>query len=119
MKVIIDLIEDIADAIDNNENFSLSVMSLKKDENSQFQPVWQSDISGFSLDEEKRKLFLFLGKTQALKIGAFCDQLNALENKQMMYEVNISYTKEDKRIDAPLIGFGESLEDKKYLLFIK
>ena len=119
MKVIIDLIEDMQTAIKDKEDFSLSVMALEEGENSQFNPVWQNDVVSFKVDTQENKLFIFLGKTQALNTEGFLKEMNALENKEMMYEVNVSYLKDDKRVDIPLIGFGESMEDKKYLLFMK
>ncbi|MDF1882010.1 hypothetical protein JHD50_11990 [Sulfurimonas sp. MAG313] len=119
MKVIIDLIEDIHAAINNDTNFSLSVMGLKENDKSEFIPSWQSELCSFKLDIEQKKLFLFLGKDEAIKVGDFLDSLNALSNEAMMYEICISYAKEDQRLDCALIGFGESLKDEKYLLFIE
>ena len=118
MKVIIDLIEDIASAINNDENFTLSVMGLKEDETAQFIPVWQADVCSYKLNEKKQSLLLYIGKEEAIKVGEFLSDLDALDNKLMMNEIIISYSKEGKRVDAPLMGFGESFEDKKYLLFI-
>jgi hypothetical protein len=118
MKVIIDLIEDIRESIGNDGDFTLSAMGLGEHESGEFTPLWQSDISSYRLDERSKKIFLFLGKDEALNIGAFNEALNALPNEAMMYEICISYAKKDERVDASLLGFGESLEDKKYLLFI-
>jgi hypothetical protein len=118
MKVIIDLIEDIRESIDNDKCFTLGVMGLSENEDGEFTPSWQSAISGYRLDDRSKKMFLFLGKEGALSIGTFTESLNALSNEAMMYELRISYMKGDQREDAPLMGFGESLQDKKYLLFI-
>jgi len=118
MKVIIDLIEDIASAINNDKSFTLSAMGLKEDEKSQFLPVWQADLCSYKLDENAQTLFLFLGKAEAINVGEFLSYLNTLDNKLMMHEIKVSYSKEDSRIDTPLMGFGESFKDKKYLLFI-
>ena len=118
MKLIIDLIEDIRTAINNDEAFTLEAMGLKEQNNGEFLPSWQSAISRMKLDEKERKLFLFLGKEDAINVGSFLKTLNALSNEAMMYEVCISYSKEEERINSSLMGFGESLEDKKYLLFI-
>jgi len=118
MKVIIDLIEDIRASINNEASFSLRAVGLKEDEKSQFTPLWQSDINQYKVDDKTKKLYLFLGREAAVSIGELLETLNALANEKMMYEVCISYAKEEQRIDAPLLGFGESLEEKKYLLFI-
>lgn len=118
MKVIIDLIEDVRNAIDNDGSFSLLAMGLKVNENGEFIPAWENAICTMKLDDDKKSLFLFLGKENPLSIGSMLDILNALENEKMMYEVCVSYSKENQRFDSPLLGFGERLEEKKYLVFI-
>ncbi len=118
MKVVIDLIEDIRTAINNDPSFSLRAMGLSEENSGEFLPVWQSELCRYSIDEEAQKLFLFMGKEDPLKVGTFLQELNALGNKQMMYEVCVSYSKENQRIDASVMGFGESFVDKRYLMFI-
>jgi len=119
MKVIIDLIDDVREAINNESDFSLSVMGLKENEKGEFIPSWQADINQYKLDKEVKKLYLFLGKENALTVGPFLSELNALSNEEMMYEVCVAYMKENCRVDASLMGFGESFPEKKYHLFIQ
>ena len=119
MKVIIDLIEDAREAIKNSQGFTLSTMGLYEQVSGEFLPSWQSHISKVQIDEKEKKLFFFLGKEAGLELGACLDYLNALSNEEMMYEVCVSYSHDNSRIDSELLGFGESLEDKKYLLFIE
>ncbi len=118
MKVIIDLIDDVREAIHNEESFSLSVMGLKENGKGEFVPSWQADINQYKLNHENKKLYLFLGKGDALNMASFLSELNGLRNEEMMYEILVSYTKEKQRKDLPLMGFGESIPEKKYLLFI-
>lgn len=118
MKVIIDLIEDIRESIANDKSFSLGAMGLSENENGEFMPLWQSSICSYRLDEDAKKMFLFLGKEKALEVGSLLEILNALSNESMMYELYVSYTKENQRVDTPLMGFGESVSDKRYHLFI-
>ena len=118
MKVIIDLIEDIRTAISNDNSFSLAAMGLKEEENGDFSPFWESGISSMTIDDDQKRLFLFLGRDKALKIETLLEKVNALPVAKMMYEVCVSYSREQERVDSPLMGFGESFRDKKYLLFI-
>ena len=118
MKVIIDLIEDIRTAINNDTDFSLSAMGLTESTDGEFTPSWQSEICNYILDEEAKKIYFFLGRENPLNIGDLLEDLNTLSNEKMMYEVSVSYSKENQRVDRSLIGFGESVHDKKYLLFI-
>lgn len=118
MKVIIDLIEDIRTAINNDTGFSLKAMGLRETEKGEFIPAWEANVCSMKLDDEKQKLFLFLAKEEALSTGDILERLNRLENKKMMHEICISYSKGSQRIDSALLGFGEAVHDRKYLLFI-
>jgi hypothetical protein len=118
MKVIIDLIEDVRTAINNDGTFSLMAMGLKEAENTEYIPAWESRLCSMKLDDEKKALYLFLGKDKALGIGELLQDLNVLANEKMMYEVRVSYSKDAQRIDSPLLGFGESLENKQYIFFV-
>ena len=118
MKVIIDLIEDIRSAIDNAPNFSLVGMALQENDEGTFVPLWQSNIVHYRLDEEAKKLFLFLGKDEVLSVGTLLQELNSYSNEAMMYEICITFMRENQRTDQSLIGFGEALDEEKYLLFI-
>ncbi len=117
MKVVIDMIEDMREGIGSDGTFMLWAMGLKEESAGSYLPSWQSPISHFEVDLEQGKVFLFLGKT-ALDVQSMAAAFNAMENSQMMYELQLSYSREGKRVDSPLIGFGENLEEKKYLLFL-
>ncbi len=119
MKVIIDLIEDIRSAIDNQPDFTLTGMALKANEKNEHEPIWQSNIVHYRLDESAKKLFLFLGQDDPIKVGTLLQELNSYTNEAMMYEVCITYTQDDERQDKSLIGFGEVIPEKRYLLFIQ
>ena len=118
MKVIIDLIEDIRTAIDNDQNFTLAAMGFLQKDDAEFVPTWQSNIVHMEVDEINKRLCFLLGKEESFDIGTLVEELNALPNEAMMHEVFVSYSKDKKRIDSPLIGFGESFQDKKYFLFV-
>jgi hypothetical protein len=118
MKVIIDLIEDIRTGINNDNSFSLAAMGLKEEENGEFSPSWESGVSGMAVDDDQKRVFLFLGRDEALKIESLLEHVNALPISKMMYEVCVSYSREQVRVDSSLMGFGESFGEKKYLLFI-
>lgn len=118
MKLIIDLIEDIRTAINNEKSFSLVAMGLREQNSGELLPSWESGISSMKIDDEHNRLYLFLGKDKPLTTGDILLRLNALPNKKMMHEVLLSYSKENRRVDSSLMGFGESVEEKKYILFV-
>jgi len=118
MKVIIDLIEDIQTVLNDERGFALTALALKEEEPEQFAPTWHSPIVHMSIDDEAKSLYLFLGQERPLQTGSFLKELNGFSNEQMMYELKVSYTQDENRIDKEVIGFGESLEEKRYFLFI-
>ena len=118
MKVIIDLIEDIREAIDNDASFTLTGMALQANEEGEHVPIWQSNIINYRLDDETKKLFLFLGKEDPVSIGTLLEEFKSYSNEAMMYEVNVTYTEGDQRVDKSLIGFGEVVPEQRYLLFM-
>ena len=118
MKVLIDLIEDIREAIQDDPAFTMNVMQLQETKEGQFTPVGESNVALYKVDDTQKKLFLFLGKTALNALQTF-QELNSLSNEAMMYEVKVSDIAAGQRVDQEIIGFGESLQDKKYLLFIQ
>ena len=119
MKVLIDLIEDIQTALsDQHHDFSLFAMALQEDETANHTPTWQAGISHYSIDESQQKIYFFLGKESHYSLHTLFEEINKLSQEAMMYEVLVTYSKEEQRVDQPLIGFGEAVADKKYLLFI-
>jgi len=117
MKVIIDLVEDLKSSIDNDKEFSLRAINLYESDTKEFVPSWQTDIASVKIDDETKKMFVFLG-VEPMGVEEMLVKLDSLSNEQMMYEILLSYYKDEKRADTPLIGFGESFKDKKYLFFI-
>jgi len=117
MKVIIDLIEDMRNAIENNSDFFLRAMNLYETASGELVPSWQTDIESMKVDDKEKKLYIFLG-VEPMGVPSVMEKLDALSNEQMMYEINLSYYKDEARRNAPIIGFGESFKDKKYLVFI-
>ena len=118
MKVLIDLIEDIQTTLDNMTDFTLAGMGLKEDSTGEFEPQWKSSIVHYRLDDKEKKFFLFLGQNKPLKIADLLSELNSYSNEAMMYEICLTYTQDDQRLDKKIIGFGESIPEKKYLLFV-
>ena len=117
MKVIIDLVEDLKSSINNDKEFSLRAMNLYESDTGEFVPSWQTDIASIRIDDKTKKMYVFLG-VEPMGVEEILTKLDALSNEQMMYEILLSYYKEEKRADASLMGFGESFKDKKYLFFI-
>ena len=119
MKVVIDLIEDIREAIENNPNFSLIVMGLEEDQEGNFTPTWQSPLSRLSLEAQEKKIYFFLGKENPITITPLLIELNSMSNQEMMYTMQVSFSKEGVRVNKEVIGFGESVENKQYVLFVE
>ena len=92
MKVIIDLIEDIREEI--------------------------GDDDSFMVDKEHKQLQLLIGGNKhELTIGGLVKHLLVLSSREMMYEICVNVNVQHSEVEV--IGFGKSIEDKKYIFFIK
>lgn len=118
MKVLIDLIEHLRETITGDTAYTLNVMQLQERQTGQFTPAGESCISHYRVDDQQKKIFLFLGM-EPLNATETFEQLNLLSNEAMMYELKISYSAAGQRVDQEVIGFGTSAQEKKYLLFIQ
>ena len=100
MKYIIDLIEDVREQIGNQEDFILTAMLLKENP-----------------EDSETLIFKIDGSHSRITIGDLIPHLLILDMDAMMYalrmDVNVQYS------DVEVIGFGKSIEEKKYILFIK
>jgi len=116
MKYIIDLIDDIREAINNDGNFLVGVIALEKelDENGNNIMAWAKAASDIKLLNESKQLLISLGKTP-LNVKTILDELNSYSNEAMMYEVVVSSEGSKKEV----IGFSENVEQKTYLILIE
>ena len=120
MKYIIDLIEDVREQIGNQEDFELTAMLLKEnaEDSEKLTYAGESSLNLFHLDETAKQLiFKIDGSQSRITVGELIPPLLILDMGAMMYtlrmDVNIEYN------DIEVVGFGKSVEEKKYILFIK
>jgi len=120
MKYIIDLIEDVREQIGNQEDFILTAMLLKEnpEDSEKLTYAGEAPLNLFHLDEkDKRLTFKIDGSQSRTTVGELIPPLLILDMDAMMYalrmDVNMQYS------DVEVIGFGKSIEEKKYILFIK
>lgn len=120
MKVIIDLIEDIREEIGNQEDFVLTAMLLREDPENAEKLIYagESAISQYLLDEKhKQLLFKIDGSRSVSTVGELVKKLLILPIADMMYELRMDVNA--KYSDIEVVGFGKSMIEKKYILFIK
>lgn len=120
MKFIIDLIEDIRTEIGNEPDFSVHAMLLKEDLSDPQKLIYggEAALNSFSLDESDRKLMMKIDGTSAtLTIEELIKHILIYDMDKMMYEVRLDINKQHN--DIEVIGFGKSIEEKKYFFFIK
>jgi len=120
MKFIIDLIENVREEIGNHEEYVVTAGLLKTDENDSGKLIYagEAPLNTSSLDEEKRKLvFKIDGSDTSVSIGTLIPPLLILGMDEMMYELRMNVNAQYD--DVEIIGFGKSMEEKKYILFIR
>lgn len=114
MKVIIDLIESLADEIDNQGDFSFLAMLLKQNSGGDMELIGEKPVSRIGIasgvltlyvDVEERTVFV-----EPVRI-----MLEGLSNEEMMCEVKVSVSNQT----FDVLGFGKSDKDKKFVLFIE
>ena len=119
MKVIIDLIEDIRESIQNAEQYTVTAMLLKEDENDKKNLVYagEASIGSFYIDEISKELIFTVDKTkEPLSVGELVKHLLILDMDAMMYEVKLAVS--ENHAPKELVGFGFNATDAKYALFI-
>ena len=120
MKFIIDLIEDIRVEIGNEPDFTVHAMLLKEDVNDPEKLIYggEAALNSFGLDESNRRLMIKIdGSDEILTVGELIKHILIYDMDQMMYEVRLNVNHQYN--DVEVIGFGKSVEEKKYFLFIK
>lgn len=120
MKVIIDIIEDIREEIGDEEDFVLTAMLLKEhpEDAEKLAYAGEAPLNLFNIDTSKKQLiFKIDGSESRVSIGELVKPLLILPMDAMMYELRIDVNAQYN--DIEVIGFGKSMEEKKYILFIK
>ncbi len=120
MKYIIDLIEDVREQIGNQEDFVLTAMLLKENPEDAEKLIYagESPLKLFNFDEVARQLiFKIDGSDSRITVGELIPPLLILDMDAMMYELRMDVNVEHS--DIEVVGFGKSMEEKKYILFIK
>ena len=119
MKFMIDFIEDVREEIANAEDFSIIAMLLEESPTQSTQMIYKGEtlVNAFSINEKTRKMhFKVEGSTRKLLIKDIIPQLLILDMDAMMYSIGVKLNTSSRNID--IIGFGKSIKDKKYILFI-
>ena len=120
MRVLIDLIEDIREEIGNEPTFSVNAMLLKEDQTDKNKLInaGETPLHVFDIDKISRELLIsYEPSKEPLTIGELIKHLLILDMDQMMYEVKLYINEAYPQIEV--LGFGKSIEEKKYYFFIK
>ncbi|MDD2451814.1 hypothetical protein [Sulfurovum sp.] len=120
MKFIIDLIEDIRTEIGNEPDFTVHAMLLKEDVSDPQNLIYggEAALNSFILDEAGRRLMMRIdGSSGVLTIGELIKRILIYDMDKMMYEVRLNVNRHYH--DVEVIGFGKSIEEKRYFFFIK
>jgi len=120
MRVLIDLIEDIREEIGNEPDFTVHAMLLKVDAEDKDKLInsGETALHAFDVDVISRQLLLKLEKSDVvLTMGDLLKHLLILDMDAMMYEVKLYINESYPEVEV--LGFGKSIEEKKYFFFIK
>lgn len=117
MKYVIDLIDDIREAINNDGTFLMGVVALEKEltNTGNSTMAWGKTLTNFTLDDEKRELSFSTSANDRLSIEKFLEASKLFSNEAMMYEVKIDVEGSSKE----LVGFSDNKNQKTYMLLIE
>lgn len=114
MKVIIDLIEAIRQEINNQGDFTLLAMLLRKDEVGAMELVGEKPISRMALLDDTLIFYVDI-KERHVSIHPVLKMLGELSNEEMMFPLKVSVNNQS----FDVVGFGKSEKDKKFVVFIE
>ncbi|MFK5975233.1 MAG: hypothetical protein QM493_01880 [Sulfurovum sp.] len=120
MKVIIDLVEDLREAISNQENFRLMAMLLKADKEDEERLIYagEAHLNSYIINTEKRELLFSIDSSKEnLSIKEIIAPLLILPIADMMYEIRICVS--EQYFNMEIVGFAKNEEEKKYFLMLK
>lgn len=117
MKYIIDLIDDIREAIHNDGTFLMGVVALEKKLNSEGHNTmaWGKTLTNFTLHEDKKQLSFSTSANEPLTIEKFLQESKLFSNEAMMYEVVIDIEGNPNDI----VGFSDNKNQRTYMLLIE
>lgn len=121
MKVVIDLIEDIRNAIANQKDFLFGALAVQKECDAQGNALlaWGKGISRAEVDADANRLNFYVEEGRPMTSGEVIALLDGMGNDQMMYEVFVSQKDTPTVADTPLIGFTEDMNARQYMLMIE
>ncbi len=121
MKFVIDLIEDLRNAIGNHPEFILGAVAVQKEPDSQGNALlaWGKGIVRASVNEANERLDLYVGDAAPMKTAMLIELLDSMPNEQMMFEIYLSRPDAPEQANAPLLGFSEDMNARQYMLLIE
>jgi len=120
MRVVIDLIEDLREAISNQEDFRVMAMLLREDSQNKerLEYVGEAHLSSFDIDRDKKQtLFSIDSSKPNLNVVDIVAPLLILPMADMMYEIRV-YVNEQYP-DMEIVGFAKNEDEKKYFFMLK
>jgi len=121
VKFVIDLIEDLRNAIGNHPEFILGAVAVQKEPDSQGNALlaWGKGIVRASVNEANERLDLYVGDAAPMKTAMLIELLDSMPNEQMMFEIYLSRPDAPEQANAPLLGFSEDMNARQYMLLIE
>ena len=119
-KLISDLINEFQTIDEIQDDFELFIMSIKIDESGEYDSSNSIlPVSRIEIDSENEECLFYYGShnSDAITVATTADKIKAITPKFLLCSAE-EKTVEDKmlRLDNPIIGFGENVEQKRFFL---
>ena len=116
------LIKDLENELDSldeiEDNFELFIMSIKIDEFDEYSSAETIQaVSHIEVDESTQECLFHLGSSDAMNILNTIDKISSIDSDYALCSAE-EKTIDDAlvRVDNPIIGFGENIEQKRFFI---
>jgi len=118
-KLVIDLVDEFKSLDEVEEDFDLFIMSIKIDDEGEIESTASIEpVSKIVIDDENHEcLFHSITTDKAMNMANVIDELVSVNTEYALgfaeeNTIDDSY----ERIDNPIIGFGENIEQRKFFI---
>ena len=119
-KLISDLINEFQTIDEIQDDFELFIMSIKIDESGEYDSSESIlPVNRIEIDSENEECLFYFGThdSDAITVATTADKIKTITPNFLLCSAE-EKTVEDKtlRLDNPIIGFGENVEQKRFFL---
>ena len=117
-KLIIDLVNEFQSLDEITDDFELFIMSIKIDEFGEYDSAETIlPVSHIEVDSNKEECLFHFGSSDAMDIVTTLEKIKSIDTNYLLCSAEEkTFDGATVRVDNPIIGFGENIEQKRFFL---